>query len=64
VPRWTSAPKAATVSAELPPGVVTRLDLRLHPVGPELLCGFLAFPRERAAEVARVYRDFMAGASD
>jgi len=43
---------------------VTRLDLRLHPVGPELLCGFLAFPRERAAEVARVYRDFMAEASD
>jgi hypothetical protein len=45
-------------------GVVTRLDLRLHPVGPELLCGFLAFPRERAAEVARLYRDFMAEASD
>ena len=45
-------------------GVVTRLDLRLHPVGPELLCGFLAFPRERAAEVARVCRDFMAEASD
>ena len=42
--------------------VVTRLDLRLHPVGPELLCGFLAFPRERAAEVARAYRDFMADA--
>ena len=43
-------------------GVVTRLDLRLHPVGPELLSGFLAFPRERAAEVARAYRDFMADA--
>jgi len=43
---------------------VTRLDLRLHPVGPELLCGFLAFPRERAAEAARVYRDSMAEASD
>jgi hypothetical protein len=43
-------------------GVVTRLDLRLHPVGPELLCGFLSFPRERAAEVARAYRDVMAQA--
>ena len=40
-------------------GVVTRLDLALHPVGPELLCGFLNFPRERAAEVARTYRDHM-----
>ena len=30
-------------------GVVTRLDLRLHPVGPVLLCGFLGFPRDRAA---------------
>jgi FAD/FMN-containing dehydrogenase len=50
-------------AAELPRGgVVTRLDLRLHPVGPELLSGFLAFPRERAAEVARAYRDFMADA--
>jgi FAD/FMN-containing dehydrogenase len=45
-------------------GVVTRLDLRLHPVGPILLCGFLGFPRERAAEVARAYRDYMAQAPD
>ena len=48
---------------ELPgAGVVTRLDLRLHPVGPELLSGFLTFPRERAAEVARAYREYMAQA--
>jgi hypothetical protein len=45
-------------------GVVTRLDLRLHPVGPQLVCGFLGFPRERAAEVARAYRDYMAHAPD
>ena len=45
-------------------GVITRLDLRLHPVGPQLLCGFLGFPRERAGEVARAYRDYMAQASD
>jgi hypothetical protein len=45
-------------------GVVTRLDLRLHPVGPHLVSGFLGFPRERAAEVARAYRDHMARAPD
>jgi hypothetical protein len=50
--------------AELPRGVVTRLDLRLHPVGPELVSGFLGFPRARAAEVARAYRDYMADAPD
>jgi hypothetical protein len=43
-------------------GVVTRLDLQLHPVGPHLLSGFLGFPRERAGEVARAYRDYMATA--
>jgi FAD/FMN-containing dehydrogenase len=45
-------------------GVITRLDLRLHPVGPQLLCGFLGFPRERAGEVARAYRDYLAQAPD
>jgi FAD binding domain len=55
----------AAGDADLPGlGVVTRLDLALHPVGPTLLCGFLGFPRERAAEVARGYRDVMAQASD
>ena len=33
-------------------------------MGPELLCGFLSFPRERAAEVARAYRDYMGQAPD
>jgi FAD/FMN-containing dehydrogenase len=37
----------------------TTLLLRLHAVGPTLLCGFLGFPRDRAREVARAYRDFM-----
>jgi FAD/FMN-containing dehydrogenase len=45
-------------------GVVTRLDLRLHPVGPELLCGFLGFPRDRAREVAGAYVDYMRDAPD
>jgi len=40
-------------------GVVTRLDLRLHPLGPVLLCGFLGFPRDRAREVAAAYAGFM-----
>ena len=41
---------------------MTELVLRLHPVGPVLLCGFLTFPRARAGEVARAYRELMAGA--
>ena len=45
-------------------GVVTRLDLRLHAVGPTVLCGFLGFPRDRAREVAAAYRDFMHEAPD
>ena len=45
-------------------GVVTELEFRLHPVGPTLLAGFLNFPRERAEEVARFYRDYMQAAAD
>ena len=37
-------------------GVVTRLDLRLHPVGPVLLCGLLGFPRDRRARSPRPTR--------
>ena len=40
------------------------VTLRLHAVGPTLLCGFLGFPRDRAVEVARTYRDLMATAPD
>jgi len=45
-------------------GIVTRVDLRLHPVGPLLLAGFLTFPRDRALDVAIAYRDFMGQAPD
>ena len=45
-------------------GVVTRIDLRLHAVEPTLLTGFLSFPRARALEVARGYREFMREAPD
>jgi FAD/FMN-containing dehydrogenase len=54
----------ATVAEPGPGAVVTELELRLHPTGPELLAGFLSFPRARAREVARAYRDYMAAAPD
>jgi FAD/FMN-containing dehydrogenase len=45
-------------------GVVTALELELHPVGPDVLGGLALFPIERAAEVLRVYRDVMNDAPD
>ena len=45
-------------------GVVTSFSYRLHPVGPDLLCGLLAWPAEDAADVLRLVRDFMAEAPD
>ena len=38
-------------------GVVTALEFALHPVGPVILGGLLAWPVERAPDVARLYRD-------
>jgi FAD/FMN-containing dehydrogenase len=40
-------------------GIVTELRFRLHAIGPILLSGFLAYRRERAAEVLRFYRGYM-----
>ena len=45
-------------------GVVTEFEFRLHPVGPILTGGQLLFPRERASEIVRLYRDFIASAPD
>ena len=45
-------------------GVVTSFSFRLHPVGPDLLCGLLAWPAEDAADVLRLVRGFMAEAPD
>jgi FAD/FMN-containing dehydrogenase len=45
-------------------GVVTEFEFQLHPVGPILLGGMLAFPRAQARDVARIYRDFMSQASN
>lgn len=45
-------------------GVVTAFGYRLHPVGPVILAGMLAYPAESAEPVLRAYRDFMARAPD
>src|SRR4051794_6711499 len=40
-------------------GVVTEFTYELHEVGPIVLGGMIVYSRERAAEVARAYRDFI-----
>ena len=40
-------------------GAVTEFEFRLHPVGPIVMGGMLVYPRERAKEVLRIYRDFI-----
>jgi FAD/FMN-containing dehydrogenase len=45
-------------------GVVTKFEYRLHEIGPMVFGGMLVFPRVRAGEVIRAYRDFMETAED
>ena len=45
-------------------GVVTSLQLRLHPVGPMVTGGMMVWPRARAGEVLRFWRDYVETASD
>ena len=45
-------------------GVVTAIELALHPVGPEVLGGLVLHPRERARELLRRFRDVMHDAPD
>jgi FAD/FMN-containing dehydrogenase len=45
-------------------GVVTSFELRLHPVGPHVLAGFVVHPLAAAREVMRAWRDVMALAPD
>ncbi|MEO8883471.1 MAG: BBE domain-containing protein, partial [Devosia sp.] len=45
-------------------GVVTAFHLRLHPLGPIVVGGVMFYPGEKAADIARFYRDFMATAPD
>jgi len=45
-------------------GVVTRFDFRLHELGPIVLAGLALWPIDRAPEVLRAWRDYVAGAPD
>jgi FAD/FMN-containing dehydrogenase len=45
-------------------GVVTSLEYRLHPVGPEVWMGMVFYPVEQAPAALRFFRDFMAGAPE
>ncbi len=45
-------------------GVVTSFEYQLHPVGPEVTGGLIAFPFDTSREVLRFYRDFTASLPD
>ncbi len=45
-------------------GVVTALELTLHPVGPEVFAGLVLYPEARAGELLRAFRDLMRDAPD
>ncbi len=40
-------------------GIVTCFEFQLHPIGPQVLAGLIAFPFNQAATVIRKYRDFV-----
>src|SRR5512134_458475 len=43
-------------------GVVTSFTFRLHPVGPEVLGGLIVYPFDRAPDLLKAYRSFVAKA--
>lgn len=45
-------------------GAVTQFTFRLHPVGPDLLCGLMVFPFSEAKPILQKYREFVAAAPD
>jgi FAD/FMN-containing dehydrogenase len=45
-------------------GIVTTFTFKLHEIGPMVWGGMLIFPAQRAGEVMRAYRDFVAKAPD
>ncbi|HEU0019887.1 MAG TPA: BBE domain-containing protein, partial [Thermoleophilaceae bacterium] len=45
-------------------GVVTAIELALHPVGPEVLAGLVLHPAERGRELLALYRDTMRDAPE
>ena len=44
-------------------GVATSFEYRLHPVGPEVLAGVVAWPREQAGEALAFYSDYATNAA-
>ena len=45
-------------------GVVSSFEYQLHPVGPTIMAGAIAWPLAQAREVLRLYREFTASAPD
>lgn len=45
-------------------GVLTRMDFRLHPVGPEVATAFVLYHADRTGEILRGYRDYTADLTD
>jgi FAD/FMN-containing dehydrogenase len=45
-------------------GIVTEFDVRLHPVGPTVLAGLIAFSIDDAVDALRFFREFAAAAPD
>jgi hypothetical protein len=45
-------------------GVVTSFEFRLHPIGPQMVQGWTAYPFDRAHELAAMFRDFARAAPD
>ncbi len=45
-------------------GVVTELELDVHPIPEQMLGGMLMWPRARAGEIGRAYRGYMESSSD
>jgi FAD/FMN-containing dehydrogenase len=45
-------------------GVVTSFEYRLHPVGPEVMVGFVLYPAERAVEILRFVDEYTKGAPE
>ena len=45
-------------------GVVTSFEFQLHPLGPDVLAGMVAWPMSHAHSVLRFFREFVAAAPD
>jgi FAD/FMN-containing dehydrogenase len=45
-------------------GVVTALEYRLHPVGPDVMVAFVLYPGERATEIMRAVDEYTAAAPE